>query len=223
MTGFRRCIRISAAAPLVTMLLGFGVSFSAFAQQSSASRHPSDAQVISTASLDQRCKAEPFGSTAAQFTAYLAAVLPHLGGDKPNSRAVAEGFVQSVCRMKFGIDKRKPLHDYGITDQQIRDADPASLTRKLLEACNYYITLGSAEDYEIGERVKRESRHDGQYAPIICSSGFCNGPHDPAYIFSSLSDCKRYLAQLRLPYDTSPSDKMHGYCAYHAPEWQAVR
>ena len=205
------------------MAMGLGVSSSTLAQQSSASTYPSDDHGASTASLAQRCKTEPYGATEVQLTAYLAAALPHLGGDKPHNRTVAEGFVQSVCRMKFGIDNRKPLHDHGITDQEIRDADSATLTRKLLEACDYQITLGSTEAYEIGERVKRESRHGGLYAPIICSAGFCNGPHDPAYIFSSLSECKRYLGQLHLPYDTSSDKRMHGYCAYHAPEWRPVQ
>jgi hypothetical protein len=216
-------MRISAVAPMVCTLMGLIASSGALAQQSSASTNPSDDHGASTASLGQRCKTAPYAATEAQLTAYLAAVLPHLGGDKPYNRTVAESFVQSVCRMKFGIDSRKPLHDYGITDQQIRNADSATLTRKLLEACNYYITLGSTDSYEMGEKVKRESRHDGQYAPIICSAGFCNGPHDPAYIFSSLLDCKQYLRQLHLPYDTSTSVKTHGYCAYHAPEWQAVQ
>jgi len=135
--------------------------------------------------------------------------------------------------MKFGIESRKPLHDYGIKDKEIIATGPAALTGELLAAANYAITLGSPDGYERGEDAKRKvaelkkreserESSDTLYAPIICVRGFCSGPSDPGYIYRLLEDCKDYIATLGYPYRTSGGGN-YAYCAYHAPEWHAIQ
>lgn len=207
----------STGATVAFLFMGFIGSSGALAAQGAASASAD----VPTAEL--QCKAKPYGATQDQFNAYLAAVLPHLGGNKPYVRSVAEGFVQSVCRMKFGTADRMTLHDYGITDQQILATDPATLTRQLLEACGYQIR-GSAEAYEIEKGIKLESQYHDLYVPTICSAGLCSDSRDLARIFSSLADCKRHLERLNLPYNTSTSDQsVHGYCAREEPDRRAVQ
>lgn len=208
---------LPTAVTLACLFMGFIVSSGALAGQSA----PSAGADVPTAEL--RCNAKPYGATEDQLNAYLDAVLPHLGGNKPYVRSVAEGFVQSVCRMKFGTADRMTLHDYGITDQQILATDPATLTRQLLEACGYQIR-GSAEAYEIEKRMKLESQDHELYFPTVCSASICSGSHDLAHRFSSLADCKRYLERLNLPYNTSTSDQSaYGYCAHEEPARRAVQ
>jgi len=195
--------------------MGFIISSGALAAQSVAPAGPSDVPAV-----ELRCNIKPYGATEDQLKAYLAAVLPHLGGNKPYVRSVAESFVQSVCRMKFGTVDRLPLHDYGITEQQILATDPATLTRQLLEACGYEIR-GSAEAYEIEKAIQLESHHHHLYVPTVCSTGLCSGSHDLAHLFSSLAECQRYLARLNLPYNSSVTDQStHGYCAKEGPAVQ---
>jgi len=176
----------------------------------------------------RECHSYPFGATQQQLDAYHATVFPHIqvAKTKVQDHYLGDLWVQNICFMKYGDMSRRPLHKHGITDKEIERVDPATLTTRLIVASHYEYNIADDINEEIDKQIKRDSVRDGSlYAPIICSMGYCNGPADPAYVFNSLLDCKRYLGQVRAPYvvdNSSSNTAMHGFCVKHAPSWQAV-
>lgn len=180
-----------------------------------------------------RCDRSPYGSTTAAVHALKelekqrmeqafqnagASLSPQVERDLDRAAFnVASGFSADACRAKDKSDgARTGLYGAGLTDRQIDQSSVEQLARLIWKASEH-------PEPPSPPLAQPEASPPGLYAPITCARGFCSGPADPAYVYSSLQACKRYLAVLRLPYlhqgAPPPGHGSYGFCAYHAPEW----
>lgn len=136
---------------------------------------------------DVDCSVPPYGDTWGDYHAYVENFGAYVDPAK---------LLPAICEGKFKTGDRTTYYKLGISPQDFATKGVTDLAIEMLGTMRKLARQVSPSNPEpdIAPGVL--------YAPYTCSrsANVCDPPTDPAYVFSTMSDCDGYLAMLGNPH-----------------------